>query len=333
VNPFATTSRRSFDHRRASMDDAPESFNQELAPNHNLTSPFGPGISYNDPSKPLSPKTRAFLNPPLREVQSFDSNATAKVEESSYSKHNTPVFRPINKETSLNAASAATTPYSTIVFDILQTYRGAPLPDRLSEASSEPTVKLSSTTTALPKDDPRFVIWGELYPDHHDEYENPKGGYNDLPINRFYGTSLYGRNSQALDEDISTMYYSTQRERVIVAATIERWIAQLTSENDSFELLCFFLTYRTYISGVDLCHLLICRFHWALERTASSQDRAARALVRVRTYKMIQYWLKWWFRVDFATDPRLCRVLTHWVNTLRKDPALSKLHDALVSIS
>ncbi|PVG00084.1 ras GEF [Serendipita vermifera] len=329
VNPFATTSRRSFDHRRASMDDAPEPFNQEFAPKQPPSAPFGPGISYNDPSKPLSPKIKDLLNPQLREVQSFDSNVTAKLDETSHSKQNTPIFRSVDKETTLSTASTATTPYSTIVFDVLQTYRGAPLPDRLSEASSEPTVKLSSTTSALPKDDPRFVIWGEFYSDHHDEYGNPQGSYSDLSINRNTGIPSYGRRSQALTGDISSVYYPTQKEKAIVAATIERWIAQLTSENESFELLCFFLTYRTYISGVDLCHLLICRFHWALEKTASSQDRAARALVRVRTYKMIQYWLMMWFKVDFATNPALCQVLTHWVNTLRKDPALSKLHDAL----
>jgi hypothetical protein len=46
--------------------------------------------------------------------------------------------------------------------------------------------------------------------------------------------------------------------KVLIAATIERWIAQLTSELNYDELLIFFLTYRTYVSAVDLCHLLIC---------------------------------------------------------------------------
>ncbi|KAI6021905.1 hypothetical protein EDC04DRAFT_2901180 [Pisolithus marmoratus] len=46
-------------------------------------------------------------------------------------------------------------------------------------------------------------------------------------------------------------------------STIERWIA-LTSKLNYDELLNLFLTCRTYISAVDLCHLLICRFHWSL---------------------------------------------------------------------
>jgi len=118
---------------------------------------------------------------------------------------------------------------------------------------------------------------------------------------------------------------------LIVAATIERWIAQLTSENESFELVHFFITYRIYISGVDLCHLLICRFHWALEKPNSKPDEVIRAQVRARTYKMIRYWLSHWFKVDFSTNPQLCQVLINWVNTLRKDPVMTKLSDALVS--
>ncbi|OAX32550.1 hypothetical protein K503DRAFT_870097 [Rhizopogon vinicolor AM-OR11-026] len=45
--------------------------------------------------------------------------------------------------------------------------------------------------------------------------------------------------------------------RQSIAATIERWIAQLVSELDYDELLIFFLTYCTYISAVDLWDLLI----------------------------------------------------------------------------
>ncbi|KAF5383915.1 hypothetical protein D9757_007421 [Collybiopsis confluens] len=54
------------------------------------------------------------------------------------------------------------------------------------------------------------------------------------------------------------------KPRVLLAATIERWLAQLTSDLDYDELLNFFLTYRTYIGALDLARLLIARFCWAL---------------------------------------------------------------------
>jgi hypothetical protein len=117
--------------------------------------------------------------------------------------------------------------------------------------------------------------------------------------------------------------------KVLIAATIERWIAQLTSDLDYDELLNFFLTYRTYISAVDLCHLLICRFHWAL----SGKDDMVRKIVRVRTFVAIRYWLLTFFVMDFLPNRELRLLLASWLNTLVKDPILKKHQDGLVSLS
>jgi hypothetical protein len=265
-------------------------------------------------------------------MQSFESGMTAKADESSSVKQN-PALQFLNKEAVLNAVTMSTTPYSTLVFDILQTYRGAPLPDRLSETSSEPTVHLrgSSAITAVPRDDPRFVIWGEVYTDRGDDPTASQSSHTDLST-ASPSVSTRRKTSHSRSGDIAVNLYPTP-ERLIVAATIERWIAQLTSEREP-DWPCFFLTYRIYISGVDLCRLLICRFHWALEKPTSAQDETVRAMVRARTFKMFKYWLWVWFRVDFTTDPALCQVLTSWLNTLRKDPALNnpRLKDAKVAV-
>ena len=66
-----------------------------------------------------------------------------------------------------------------------------------------------------------------------------------------------------------------------MAATIEQWLAQLTSALDYDELLVFFLTYRYSISALDLCYLLICRSHWALGCSADGGDDMVRRIVRV----------------------------------------------------
>ncbi|KAG2033665.1 hypothetical protein BDR03DRAFT_1014065 [Suillus americanus] len=89
--------------------------------------------------------------------------------------------------------------------------------------------------------------------------------------------------------------------KVLIAATIEQWIAQLTSNLNYNELLNFFLTYRTYISAVDLCHLLICHFHWAL----SGKDDIVWKIVRVWTFTAIRYWLLTFFVMDFLLNQEL----------------------------
>ena len=68
---------------------------------------------------------------------------------------------------------------------------------------------------------------------------------------------------------------------MLVATTIEQWIAQLTSELNYNELLIFFLTYCTYVLAVDLRHVLICWFHWALGEAATSRHEMVRRIVRM----------------------------------------------------
>ncbi|KAG8827377.1 hypothetical protein FRC19_003526 [Serendipita sp. 401] len=327
VNPFSPNSRHSFEHQRSSLDETPEA--SSIHSHHDYESPFGPGVIYNDPCRTLLSQGPSFSSHGLREAQSFESSVTAKADDTS-NRHQASVHYP-HKESRLNTASISTTPYSTLVFDVLQTYHGAPLPDRLSELSNEPTVKLSSSITAVPRDDPRFVIWGEILPDRGDDAPLSRDSQTDVTSTSQQAASPRRTRSRARSGDTPSALSVAHQDRLIVAATIERWIAQLTSENESFELVYFFLTYRIYISGVDLCHLLICRFHWALEEPSSKQDETVRAMVRARTYKMIRHWLLMWFKIDFASNPDLCQALTNWVNTLRKDPALehARLRDAL----
>ena len=344
--------------------------------------------------------------------------------------------------------------YSTQVFDVLQSYRGIPLLDKLSEDTECPettVIRLNARNelNAAPKDDPRFVMWGEVWsgfgPGEEDEASvdvNPSIG----GVSRFTGSAIgtetvsshgpavvQGSSDQALGSKkgkkgstsltgpgsqqtltavttASTMTLSavslassshsiaawsvatTKTDRsppvvrtrpspshpgsssneeaprkVLIAATIERWIAQLTSELNYDELLIFFLTYRTYVSAVDLCHLLICRFHWALESSSSSppsvagsarssyrlssnpgignglgfgnnltvndnsnNDDMVKRIVRVRTFIAIRYWLLTFFVIDFVPNRELRVLFGNWLNTLAKDPTLHGKKDIMV---
>ena len=339
--------------------------------------------------------------------------------------------------------------YSTQVFDVLQSYRGIPLLDKLSEDTEclETTViRLSARNelNAAPKDDPRFVMWGEVLSGFGQSEED--GASMDVNastggISRITGSvvgaktvsnhgsmvvqsstdqtlgskkggkrsiSLTG-NQQALttattastttlsamslassahsvparlktngsppvsrvqlppSSHLGRSLNSEAPRKVLIAATIERWIAQLTSELNYDELLIFFLTYRTYVSAVDLCHLLICRFHWALESSSSSPPSAAgsarssyrfssnpetgnghgfgknlavkdhlsnddmvKRIVRVRTFIAIRYWLLTFFAIDFVPNRELRVLFGNWLNTLTKDPTLHGKKDIMV---
>ncbi|KAJ2924983.1 hypothetical protein H1R20_g12110, partial [Candolleomyces eurysporus] len=222
------------------------------------------------------------------------------------------------------AEASMLTEYARTVFDVLQTYRGLPDLDKLGSASEATTVKisLSSETSAVPRDDPRFVIWGELTPEHD----------ADDSVTSDIGSSMSKRRSSKASRTThsdASSHSPTRPSRILVAATIERWIAQLTSDLNYDELLDFFLTYRTYISGVDLCHLLISRFQWALQQPKNSQDETVRRIVRVRTFVAIRYWLLTFFNVDFIPNRELRLLMSNWLNTLIHDPLLKQHSDGL----
>ncbi|KAJ6531285.1 ras guanine nucleotide exchange factor domain-containing protein [Mycena capillaripes] len=293
--------------------------------------PFGSTVLFQPPStKPLV----EFLPSPrlLREMQPFESGLTAKQTDLEQSRSvfrlrdPTSVASFLTTESDAADSDPASIPfspkpetelhsrYSTDVFDVLQTYRGLPLLEELS-SGEETTVKmsLSSDNTAAPKDDPRFVIWGELVPDRDPDERSIKSG----------------KAKAAMEMPSLKPSSEDGAQKILVAATIERWIAQLTSDLSYDELLNFFLTYRTYFSAVDLCHLLICRFHWALQQPSSTQDEMVRRVVRARTFVAIRYWLLTFFTVDFMPDRELRLLIAHWLNTLIRDPILTKHIDGL----
>jgi hypothetical protein len=225
--------------------------------------------------------------------------------------------------------------FPTDVFDVLQTYRGLPLLEKLSVESEDTTVikmSLSADETAAPRNDPRFVIWGELEVERdHDDQSVSQDSLADLSVR----SSLRRRSTKTKTQEPAVTPRLSSGEgtqKVIIAATIERWIAQLTSDLNYEELLDFFLTYRSYVNAYDLCQLLICRFHWALQQHTSSEDEKVRRVVRVRTFVAIRYWLLTFFTVDFLPNRELRLLLANWLNTLIRDPVLKKLNDGLVSL-
>ncbi|KAJ7699366.1 hypothetical protein B0H17DRAFT_926723 [Mycena rosella] len=337
-----------------------------------ISHPFGPTVLFQSPSR--KPNVE-FLPTPrlLREMQSFESGLTAKqadLESEAFdaaSAHDSDGARPpsafrLRDSTSAasfftqsDAAGSSEDPvpepfspkpetalhsrYATDVFDVLQTYRGLPLLEKLAPGDETTVIKmsLSADNTAAPRDDPRFVIWGEVVPERDavDDMSVSQGshGHTDGSSSAQSSSMSKKRSIKAgkAKAEVPVLKLSLEdgAQKILVAATIERWIAQLTSDLSYDELLNFFLTYRTYISAVDLCHLLICRFHWALQQAHTPQDEVVRRVVRVRTFVAIRYWLLTFFTVDFLPDRELRLLVAHWLNTLIRDPILTKHTDGL----
>lgn len=107
--------------------------------------------------------------------------------------------------------------------------------------------------------------------------------------------------------------------RVLMAATVERWVAELTSKIEADLLSGFFLTYRSFVRPLDLLRLLITRFNWAMSEASSPEDEAGRRIVRVRTFVVIRHWLLNHFTDDFIPDRRLRTALTDWLNASSRE--------------
>ncbi|KAI5119558.1 hypothetical protein M0805_005622 [Coniferiporia weirii] len=363
--------------------DTPSQSPLEICSQHSkemFEQPFGRNVSFDSPFR----SSAIFLPSVIREMQSFESAKTARADTHVRSPVGTPhrpdslnslasersVLSDIASDSSLDSNSAAPctasravpspescmyTRYPTAVFDVIQNYRGLPMFDTLSAASRQPTIKmsLSSLDGAIPRDDPRFVIWGDVSTNDNGNdaermslHESASTRSNSRPQSHSFSSHSRKRSLRAKSQGIPEVREpSPEREtgqtddgssvdglngsrRMLMAATIERWIAQLTSQFDYDELLIFFLTYRTYIGAIDLCHLLICRFHWALEEPSTPQEVMVKQIVRVRTFVAIRYWLLTFFRVDFLTNRELCLLFANWLNALWRDPILDKYNDA-----
>jgi len=322
-----------------------------------IQQPFGPCVAFDTPSmkQPFLPPTRQ-----LHEQHSFESTQTARqtispsaisrsVNQEDRSRPPSALrvrpsllkiqFTPAEQQDAmylLSPGTASLTQYSTKVFDVLQTFRGLPLLDRFSPEVVDTTViklSLSADDTAVPRDDPRFVIWGERIMDwDHDDHSASCNGYMGNSVDGSGSFSKRRNKTKGRLSDASqSSRYNGPAPKILLAATIERWIAQLTSDLNYDELLDFFLTYRTYVTAIDLCQLLICRFHWALQKPVSANDEKVRRIVRVRTFVAIRYWLLTFFAADFLPNRELRILLTKWLNSLLREPVLKKNSDGLVS--
>ncbi|KAK4705281.1 hypothetical protein P7C70_g924, partial [Phenoliferia sp. Uapishka_3] len=205
--------------------------------------------------------------------------------------------------------------------------------------------------SAVPGDDPRFVLWGlkdpellrpasvpgtpnfgrrgSIVPVEGAPVESPppSSAGSPAPSSTSKRWSLKDRRSHPSDTtsspatSVRDSIGSTSADvpnRVLMAATVERWVAELTSQISPELLTGFFLTYRTFVRPLDLFRLLSTRFDWAMATPTGPEDDAARRIVRVRTFVVIRHWLLNHFADDFVPDRKLRTAVTDWLNAESK---------------
>ncbi|KAJ0107806.1 hypothetical protein J7T55_000068 [Diaporthe amygdali] len=106
----------------------------------------------------------------------------------------------------------------------------------------------------------------------------------------------------------------------VTAATPPRLVAEITSPTFlDYELLSdFFLTFRAYLSPMDLLKMLFSRMRWALMR-----DGEVGVVVRVRTFVALRHWILNYFVDDFVCEYEMrtnfCRLLNSLTNDVSQD--------------
>ncbi|KAG0261149.1 hypothetical protein BG011_001313 [Mortierella polycephala] len=135
----------------------------------------------------------------------------------------------------------------------------------------------------------------------------------DHPEDEGPSTIVYASLSISKQDSISGGY----ELQPIVAATIVKLIEKLTHQYgmDNSFIADFFLTYRMFMSPVQLCKYLIQRYLWALE-----QDTEERLIVRIRTFVVLRYWINNHFADDFLTSKSLRFQMAFFLNEMRFHP-------------
>lgn len=106
----------------------------------------------------------------------------------------------------------------------------------------------------------------------------------------------------------------------VTAATPPRLVAEITSPTFlDYELLSdFFLTFRAYLSPMDLLKMLFSRMRWALMR-----DGEVGVVVRVRTFVALRHWILNYFVDDFVCEYEMrtgfCRLLNSLTDDVSQD--------------
>ncbi|KAK4049988.1 Guanine nucleotide exchange factor lte1 [Microbotryomycetes sp. JL201] len=209
----------------------------------------------------------------------------------------------------------------------------------VSSRSSLSRASAHRITVAQPSaEDTQYAVWGYKHSIHAPS-SPPTAISNHRPHHDVYSAASTGspgtassarwsvRDRQSVSSAPTSVRLSVgsgdgsqKSQLVLMAATIERLVAELTSKIDAELLVTFFLTFRSYLEPMDLMRLLITRFSWAIQHDDTPEGDAERRIVRVRTFVVLRHWLLNHFMDDFYPNRELRTLFTTWLNESSKAP-------------
>ncbi|EFP83051.2 uncharacterized protein PGTG_10019 [Puccinia graminis f. sp. tritici CRL 75-36-700-3] len=228
---------------------------------------------------------------------------------------------------------------------------------RLTHALNPTSVAFTSPSSpSIPK---RWSRSARTPTSHHSNIDSLSNSSPNLltDVRHPHDDSGHRRSREELSQLHSTISHGEEHtpklgnDRILMAATIERWVAELTTHIDSLGLVEFFYTYRAIIKPTELAQLLASRFEWSIMFRSLSyaktlpdwnlhsvlvdpnlekgilgldgrlisvdlQGETLRRVAKVRTFVMIRHWLLHHFEDDFLTDVSLQTELHNWVENL-----------------
>ncbi|KAJ9081266.1 Guanine nucleotide exchange factor lte1, variant 2 [Entomophthora muscae] len=103
----------------------------------------------------------------------------------------------------------------------------------------------------------------------------------------------------------------------LVTPTPERLLEALTSVVDESLVTDFFLTYRQFLSALELCRLLEKRFIWSLADQSSQ-----RRVTRVRIFIVVRHWVSRYYPQDFLANQPVLLALGAFLDRAGNHPVV-----------
>ncbi|WFD19665.1 Guanine nucleotide exchange factor lte1 [Malassezia caprae] len=105
----------------------------------------------------------------------------------------------------------------------------------------------------------------------------------------------------------------SRNQHQVVAATVHRLVAEMTSGSSPGLMQDVFLGYRQYLGAGRLLELLLSRMEWSIAKIGDASAFKAALSVLLHTQAALWHWLHYYYEHDFAGDEALTRRLVHWM--------------------